>query len=174
MGGRLRGGEVLQRLREGVRSAPDGDVERGGGGGAVQGAEKGLGAGADTTTTTSTVPGGVVELQGLHAVDCWAGGDETVEGGGRRVLRRRGRRVAGEVVVDGGVGVDDLVDCLWVGGVGEPGGGYGDEAFGLEFVGVEEVADQGLGVVGFVEDVGEDEDARFGCFLADGGEDWCD
>lgn len=41
--------------------------------------------------------------------------------------------MAGEAVVDGGVGVDDLVDCLRVGGVGEPGGGYGDEALGLEF-----------------------------------------
>lgn len=33
----------------------------------------------------------------------------------------------------------------------------------MEFIGVEQVADDGLGVVGLVESVGEDEDTGFFC-----------
>lgn len=64
-------------------------------------------------------------------------------------------RVLVEVVDCAGVGVEDLANVLGTDLVLHPCRRNRDETFGLELVGVEEVADEGLRVVGLVGNVCE-------------------
>lgn len=61
---------------------------------------------------------------------------------------------------------DDITNSFRMRLVGQPSRGHGDETFCLELVGIEQIAHEGLRVVGLVEDIGEDEEAGFGVACA--------
>jgi hypothetical protein len=145
VGGGERSAEVVEGLGEGVGAAPDGDPERAWIG-FFDGGDEEAGAG-----------GGLVGTDVSEAVAGLAGGGD----GGELFGGRKIGRVDEEVGLDLGVGGELAADEVFAWFLAEPGGGRGDEAFDVVFVGVDEKADEGLFVVGFVGDVGEDEDAGF-------------
>ena len=67
-----------------------------------------------------------------------------------------------EVTADLPVGLDPFDDFLRGGPVAEPAGGRGDEALNIELVRVAQEPDHGLLIIGFVGDIGENNQARFG------------
>ena len=66
-----------------------------------------------------------------------------------------------EVAADLSVGLDSFDDLLWSSPVAEPAGGCGNESLNVELVRVAEKADHGLLIIGFVGDIGENNQAGF-------------
>jgi hypothetical protein len=80
------------------------------------------------------------------------------------LLRGKTVRVLGEVFSHFAVGGDCLPDQLRLNDVlfqfARRAGGAGDEPFDLEFIRVDEQADEGLLIVGIATDIGKDKEAR--------------
>ena len=66
-----------------------------------------------------------------------------------------------EVVANLSIGLDPFDDLLGSSSVAEPAGGRGNKCLNVKFVRVAEQSDHGLLIIGFVGDVGENDQAGF-------------
>ena len=66
-----------------------------------------------------------------------------------------------EVVANLSIGLDPFDDLLGSGSVAEPAGGRGNKCLNVKFVRVAEQSDHGLLIIGFIGDVGENDQAGF-------------